>query len=70
MSTYENLLQDALKLKPIDRAHLIEGLMTSLEKPDPEIEALWEQEALKRYEAYKQKRITAKDLSEVLEKYE
>ncbi|MBN2012607.1 addiction module protein [candidate division KSB1 bacterium] len=70
MSTYENLLENALKLKPIDRAHLIEGLMTSMEKSDPEIEALWDQESLKRYNAYKQKRIEAKDLDEVLRKYE
>jgi putative addiction module component (TIGR02574 family) len=70
MVTYENLLKNALKLSPVDRAHLIEGLMASMEKPDPEIEKLWNQEALKRYEAYKQKRIKAKDLEEILKKYE
>jgi len=44
--------------------------MASLEKPDPDIEKLWKDEALKRYEAYKQKKIKAKDLDEVLKKYE
>ncbi len=44
--------------------------MSSLEKPDPDIESIWEQEALKRYEQYKQKRIKVKDLDEVLKKYE
>lgn len=43
--------------------------MASLEKPDPDIESIWEQEALKRYEAYKQKRVKVKDLEKVLEMY-
>jgi putative addiction module component (TIGR02574 family) len=70
MPTHETLLEEALKLKAVDRAHLIEGLMASMEKSDPEIDGLWEQESLRRYEAYKQKRIKAKDLDEVLKKYE
>lgn len=43
--------------------------MFSLEKPDPEIDFIWEQEALKRYEAYKQNRTRVKDLEEVLNKF-
>ena len=70
MLTYDNLLEHALKLKPVDRAHLIEGLMASMEKPDPDIEALWDQESLRRYNAYRQKHIKAKDLDDALRKYE
>ena len=70
MTSHEILLKDALKLRPVERAHLIEGLMASLEKPDPGIESIWEQEALRRYAAYKQKRLKVKNLEEVLKKYE
>lgn len=70
MISPETLLKDALKLPSVDRAHLVEELMLSLEKPDPEIDSIWEQEALKRYKAYKQNRTRAKDLEEVLKKYE
>ncbi len=70
MLSFENLLEGALKLKPIERAHLIEGLMNSMEKSDAEIEALWDEESLKRYNAYKQNRVKAKDLDDVLRKYE
>jgi len=74
MISYEALLKNALKLRPVERAHLIEGLMASLEKPDsepdPEIESIWEQEAMRRYEAYKEKRVKTKDLEEVLRRYE
>lgn len=69
MTSHKAILKNALKLPPVERAHLIEGLMASLEKPDPEIDSIWEQEALKRYEAYKEKRITVKDLDEVMKKY-
>ena len=62
---YENLLENALKLKPIDSAHLIVRLMASMEKSDPESETLWDQESLRRYKAYKQKCVKAKDLDEV-----
>ncbi|MBC8184631.1 addiction module protein [candidate division KSB1 bacterium] len=70
MISQATLLKDALKLRPVEKAHLIEGLMASLEKPDPDVESEWEREALRRYKAYKQKRIKAKDLDEVLKKYE
>jgi len=70
MQTYEMILEYALKLKPADRAQLIEGLIASMEKPDSEIKRLWDQEALKRYAAYKQNGITVKDLADVLKKYE
>ena len=70
MDSYQALLDSALKLRPVERAHLIDGLMASLETPNSDIEKLWEDEALKRYEAYKQKKIKAKDLDEVLKKYE
>ena len=70
MSIHETLLEEALKLKAVDRAHLIEGLMVSMEKSNPEIDELWDQESLRRYDTYKQKRIKAKDLEEVLKKYE
>ncbi|MBA7691621.1 hypothetical protein ES703_100171 [subsurface metagenome] len=70
MISYETLLKNALRLRPVERAHLIERLMASLEKPDLEIESIWEQEAIRRYEAYKEKRVKTKDLEEVLRKYE
>ena len=70
MISHEIILEDALKLRPVERAHIIEGLMASLEKPDPDIESIWEQESLTRYEAYKQELVQAKDLQEVLKKYE
>ncbi|MBN2088716.1 addiction module protein [candidate division KSB1 bacterium] len=68
MQTCEMILEYALKLKPADRAQLIEGLIASMEKPDSEIERLWEQEVLKRYATNNQKTISAKNFADVLKK--
>ena len=69
MYSYEILLRNALKLRSIERAQLAEGLLRSLDSPDDEIDQIWVEEALKRYEAYKQKKIKAKDLDEVMKRY-
>ena len=69
MYSYEILLKNALKLRSIERAQLAEGLLRSLESPNDEIDKVWEEEALKRYEAYKQEKIKAKDLDEVMKRY-
>lgn len=70
MTTYENVLENAAKLRPVEKANLIEFLMSCLEKPDTEIDRIWEEEALKRYKAWQEGRVIARDLDEVLKKYE
>ena len=69
MREYKDLLENAMKLRPVERAQLIESLMISLEKPDLEIESIWEEEAIKRYEAFKEKRVKVRDLDEVMKRY-
>lgn len=49
----ETLLRQALQLPPNDRAALVEGLITSLDKPDCELDALWLKEAESRLAAYR-----------------
>ena len=69
MLEYKDLLENAMKLRPVERAQLIESLMISLEKPDLEIDSTWEEEAIKRYEAFKEKRVKVRDLDEVMKRY-
>jgi len=63
------ILKDALNLRPAEKAELIDKLLSSLENPDKEIDALWAKEAEARIEAYDQGKIKALTLKEVLEKY-
>ena len=44
----ENLLNQALELPPLERATLVDGLLSSLDRPDPRILELWANEAENR----------------------
>ena len=50
----EQIQSEALKLKPIDKVHLAELLLRSLDKPDEAVEQKWVEESEKRYKAYKE----------------
>ncbi|HLA34182.1 MAG TPA: addiction module protein [Rhodocyclaceae bacterium] len=51
MSTAE-IIEQALHLKASERYALLELLHQSLDKPDPEIDQVWQKEALHRLTAY------------------
>lgn len=61
----ENLLRQALELSPNDRAALVEGLITSLDKPDAQLDTLWLKEAESRMAAYRAGEVGAIDADEV-----
>ena len=70
MAEFKTIIESALKLRPVERAQLVEVIIKSLDSPDEEIEKVWTEEALKRYDAYKAGRVKAKDLDEVLKRYQ
>ncbi len=47
------IVEEALELKPKDRYMVIENLILSLNKPDSEIDRLWIEESTKRLQAIK-----------------
>ncbi len=69
MTATDNILKEALTLKPSQKADLIDKLLSSLDKPDTEIDKLWAKEAEDRIDAYDQGKIKAITLEKVLEKY-
>ncbi len=69
MATSNEILKDTLNLNPAEKAELIDKLLSSLDNPDKEIDALWAEEAEARIKAYDQGKIKALTLKEVLEKY-
>jgi putative addiction module component (TIGR02574 family) len=69
MTITENILKEASKLTPIEKAQLIDKLISNLDKPDKEIDELWAAEAEDRLDAYDQGRIKAISLERVLQKY-
>ncbi|NOX92237.1 MAG: addiction module protein [Gammaproteobacteria bacterium] len=69
MSTAKDILKEAIQLEPTERVKLIDQLITSLDRPDKDIDKLWAEEAESRLGAYKQGKLKAVSLEEVLSKY-
>ncbi len=70
MATANNILKDAMNLTPSQKAELIDKLITTLDKPDKEIDEMWAKEAEDRIDAFGQGKIKAVSLEKVLEKYQ
>ena len=52
MSNCQELYQQANQLPPLEKLRLAELLLADLDTPDPEIDAIWRDEAQKRWQAY------------------
>jgi putative addiction module component (TIGR02574 family) len=61
----QELATMAAKLAPSDRLQLVETILATLDKPDPEISAAWAVEAEDRLAAYRRGELAAVDESEV-----
>jgi putative addiction module component (TIGR02574 family) len=69
MTSTDNVFKEASTLRPFEKAQLIDKLLSSLDKPDKEIDELWAKEAEDRIDAYDQGKIKAISLEKVLQKY-
>lgn len=61
----EEIIEQAIKLKPAERFDVVEQILHSLDHPNPEIDRIWQEEAEKRLAAYragKIKGIPAEDI--------
>ena len=70
MADPNEVLKEALALKPAQKAELIDKLLFSLDKPDKDIDELWAKEAESRIDAYEAGKIKAVTLERVLKKYQ
>lgn len=66
----KQILKDALALPAIDRAALVEELLTSLDRPDPTIDALWVKEVERRRAAFEAGKMKAVPEEEVFAELE
>ncbi|MGD0488293.1 MAG: addiction module protein [Syntrophorhabdales bacterium] len=51
--TADDLLATIKSLPDTEKLKLVDEILTQLDKPDPEIDRIWADEARKRWEAYK-----------------
>jgi putative addiction module component (TIGR02574 family) len=69
MATTDNIFKETLTLRPSEKAQLIDKLISTLDKPDKEIDELWAKEAEDRIDAYDQGKLKAVSLEKILQKY-
>jgi len=70
MESVDQLAKKATGLQPIERIQLVEAILYSLDKPDPDIEQSWIAKSEARYEAYKREELDAIDWEEIKKRYE
>ena len=64
-----DLLKEALELPPVQRAALVDRLLTSLNKPNEALDDLWRKEIAARLHAYRSGTAKTVSAEEVLAKY-
>jgi len=70
MESAEQLAKKAMNLNPTDRIRLVEAVLYSFDKPDPDIEKSWIAESEARYEAFKRGELKAIDWDEIRKRYD
>jgi len=69
MTTADKIFHEASALSSIDKARLIDKLISDLDKSDPEINEMWVKEAEDRIDAYEQGKMKSITLEKLLQKY-
>jgi hypothetical protein len=69
MADPNEILKEASTLNPAQKAWLIDRLLSGLDMPDKEIDALWAKEAESRIDAFEKGQLKAVTLETVLKKY-
>ena len=65
----KSIAEEAERLPVDDRIRLVEHLLSTLDKPDPEIDQAWAAEGELRLDAYLRAETTARDAQDVLGKH-
>jgi putative addiction module component (TIGR02574 family) len=68
-TTADKLVSEIRALPEEEKFRLVDAILSDLEKPDPEIDRIWADEARKRWAAYKAGRIPTVSYEDVMAKY-
>jgi putative addiction module component (TIGR02574 family) len=68
-TTADRLASEIRDLADAEKLRLVDAILTDLDKPDPEIDRIWAEEARKRWAAYKAGEIPTVAYEDVMAKY-
>ena len=70
MGTITNELAEKIKSLPDnEKIELVDSILMQLDKPDPEIDRIWAEEARKRWMVYKAGKVETLSYDQVMGKY-
>lgn len=65
----DELAAKIMSLPDNEKMELVDSILIQLDRPDPEIDRIWADEARKRWEAYKSGRLETVSYNQVMDKY-
>jgi putative addiction module component (TIGR02574 family) len=65
----KKIASDIHSLTDVEKLHLVDVILRDLDRPDPEIDRIWADEARKRWNAYKSGKIQSVSYQDVMSKY-
>jgi putative addiction module component (TIGR02574 family) len=65
----EKLAAEIHALSDVEKLRLVDEILSDLDRPDPEIDRIWAEEARRRWIAYKAGHIPSVSYQDVMEKY-
>jgi putative addiction module component (TIGR02574 family) len=68
-SDIHEILEQISKMPVTEKFKLVDSILAQLDKPDPEIDKIWAQEAERRWKSYKEGKTTAVPYDDVMGKY-
>lgn len=63
------LAQNIKSLSDIEKLEIVDSILMQLDKPDPEIDRIWTEEARKRWQAYKAGNMETVPYEQVMDKH-
>ena len=66
----DKLTSEVQALSDIEKLRLVYTILADLDRPDPELDRIWADEARKRWTAYKEGKIPTVSYEELMAKYE
>jgi putative addiction module component (TIGR02574 family) len=65
----DKIAQEIRELPDVEKLRLLDAILTDLDKPDPEIDRVWAEEARERWAAYKAGKVPTVSYESVMVKH-
>ena len=65
----DEITEEIRKLPDVEKLRLVDTILSDLDKPDPEIDRVWADEARKRWSAYKAGKVPTVSYESVMAKH-